>query len=69
MSRQMLNAKELAELLGVSDSKSYQYIRQMNAELAANGFLTVRGRVPRAYVEKRFYGCLTEPQQEVSSNA
>lgn len=41
MSRQILNAKELAELLGVSESKSYQYIRQMNAELAANGFLIV----------------------------
>lgn len=62
MSRQTYNAKELAELLGVSESKSYQYIRQMNAELTADGFLTVRGRIPKAYVEKRFFGGLTEPQ-------
>lgn len=68
MSRQTYNAKELAELLGVSESKSYQYIRQMNAELTADGFLTVRGRIPKAYVEKRFFGGLTEPQG-VSNNA
>lgn len=60
MSRQTYNAKELAALLGVSESKSYQYIRQMNAELTAKGFLTVRGKVPKAYVEKRFFGGLTE---------
>lgn len=68
MSRQTYNAKELAELLGVSESKSYQYIRQMNAELTDKGFLTVRGRIPKAYVEKRFFGGLTEPQG-VSKNA
>lgn len=61
MSRQTYNAKELAELLGVSESKSYQYIRQMNAELTEKGFLTIRGKVPKAYAEKRFFGVNTEP--------
>lgn len=41
MSRQTYNARELAELLGVSESKAYQYIKQMNAELTKQGFLTV----------------------------
>lgn len=63
MNKQTYGAKDLAALLGVSESKAYQYIRQMNAELAQNGFITVRGRIPKAYVETRFYGCYTEPQE------
>lgn len=62
MSRQTYNAKELGEVLGVSESKAYQYIRQMNAELAQKGFLVCRGKVPKAYVEKRFFGVITESQ-------
>lgn len=56
MSRQVYGAKELGELLGVSESKAYQLIRTMNAELQRDGFLTVRGKVPAAYVSKRFFG-------------
>lgn len=59
MSRATYTAQELAELLGVSECKAYQYIRQMNAELEKQGYLTVRGKIPRAYAEKRFYGADT----------
>ena len=62
MTKQMYGAGELAGMLGVSESKAYQYIRQMNAELAQKGFLTCRGRVPRAYVEERFFGVKAEPE-------
>lgn len=58
----MYGARELAELLGVSESKSYQLIRGMNTELSQKGFLTCRGRVPRAYVEERFFGVKAEPE-------
>lgn len=60
MSRQTYNAKELGEVLGVSESKAYQFIRQMNEELKDKGFLTVRGKVPAAYVEERFFGLKSE---------
>lgn len=56
MTRQMCNAKELAEILGCSESKSYQMIRIMNAELEKKGFLVLRGKVPRVYVQERFFG-------------
>lgn len=56
MSRQTYNAKELGELLGCSESKSYQFIRIMNDELKKKGFLTLRGKVPAAYVQERFLG-------------
>lgn len=32
--KQMLNAKDVQELLGVSQSKAYGLIKQMNQELA-----------------------------------
>lgn len=53
---EMLGAKGVMELLGVSESSAYSFIRQMNAELAEKGFLTIRGKVPRSYLEKRFFG-------------
>lgn len=56
MERQTYDSKELAELIGVSQSMAYKLIRQMNAELTKKGFLTVRGKVPKAYARKRFFG-------------
>lgn len=63
MSRQTYNAKELGEVLGVSESKAYQFIRQMNDELRKRGFLVVRGKIPVAYVETRFFGVKTENRE------
>ena len=60
MSRQTYNAKELGEALGVSESKAYEFIRQMNAELSQKGYLTVKGKVSRAYANERFFGGLTQ---------
>lgn len=56
MTRQLYTAKDIQELLGVSESSAYKYIRVMNEELAAKGFLTVRGKIPKAYVQERFFG-------------
>lgn len=56
MTKAMYNARELAEVLGCSESKSYQYIKQMNEELQKAGYLTLRGKVPIGYVQKRFFG-------------
>ena len=52
----MLDVKDVMKLLRVSECKAYEFIRQMNAELAQDGFLTVRGKIPQSYLEKRFYG-------------
>lgn len=42
-----ITAKEVAELLGISKSKAYTIVREMNEELSAKGFITVTGRVSR----------------------
>lgn len=52
----MYTAKELSSVLKVSESQAYKLIRGMNEELKKNGYLTVRGKIPAAYVEQRFYG-------------
>lgn len=63
MTKQFLTAPELAALVGVSQSKSYELIRQMNQELTEKGFLTVRGKVPAAYVQERFFGLKPEANE------
>lgn len=60
MSKAIYTAKELGEALGVSESKAYDLIRQMNAELTEKGFLTVKGKVSRAYANERFFGGLMQ---------
>ena len=57
----MLDVKGVMELLGVGEGKAYEYMRQMNEELAKSGYLTIRGRVPRSYLEKRFFGLSDGP--------
>ena len=56
MARATYDAKELAEVLGCSESKSYQFIRIMNEELQKKGYLTLKGKVPVAYANERFCG-------------
>lgn len=50
-----ITASELAELLGISVSRAYRLIHDMNKELANDGYLTVSGRVPTRYFEERWY--------------
>lgn len=61
--KQVYTAKDVQELLGVSESKAYQYIKQMNNELAEKGYLTVRGKVPVAYLQERFFGVKAEQEE------
>ena len=60
MAKQFYTAQDLSELLSVSESKAYGLIRTMNEELERDNYLTVRGRVPVAYVQKRFFGVCGE---------
>ena len=57
--RQFIGAKEVAEIMGVSETKAYQIIRQLNADLAAQGYITISGKVSRLYFEEKCYGVKT----------
>lgn len=51
-----ITASELAEMMGVSNGHAYKLIREMNSELKKQGYLTIAGKLPRAYLERCLYG-------------
>lgn len=51
--RYMMNAKEVAAALDVKMGMAYKLIRQWNAELKAQGKLTIQGKINRKYFEKK----------------
>lgn len=55
--RKMLNAKEVAELLGISNSYAYKIIEQLNRELEKSGYLTIHGKVDSLYLNRRYFPC------------
>ena len=56
MRAQFITAADVAEIMGVSRSKAYQIVRDMNRELKGMGYITVSGKCPVQYFQKKFYG-------------
>ena len=53
--------EKIAETMGVSLGKAYELIRGMNKELQDAGYLTVSGKVPIKFFEKKYFGFEAEP--------
>lgn len=51
--RYLLSAAEVAKLLGIKIGKAYAIIRELNAELKAQGKITIRGKVNKRYLERK----------------
>lgn len=51
-----ISAQEVADMLGISKSKAYRIVRELNEELETKGFITVAGKVSRKFFEEKFYG-------------
>lgn len=51
-----ITATELADMLGISAGHAYKLIRCMNNELKEGGYIVIAGKIPRRYLEKRWYG-------------
>lgn len=51
----MMNANDVADEIGVSKGHAYKLIRQLNEELAASGYLTVSGKIPRVFWKKNLF--------------
>ena len=56
MRAQFITASEVAEIMGISRSKAYQIVREMNRELKSQGYLTVAVKGPANYLTLIFYG-------------
>lgn len=50
-----INDQELSKHLGVSTSRAYRIIRQLNDELKEQGYLVIAGRIPTKYFEQRWF--------------
>ena len=55
VARNYYTAKEVAEMLGICVSSAYKVIRQLNTELNDKGYITVTGKVSRAYFDEKVY--------------
>ena len=50
-----LFVNDVIKILGVSTSKAYQVMREINKELASAGYVTIAGRVPYKRFCEKFY--------------
>lgn len=48
-----ITAKQVQAICGVSETKSYLIIKELNQELKEQGFITIRGKVLKSYFNKR----------------
>lgn len=51
-----ITANDVADMMGVSKSRAYRIIRDLNRELSERGYVTVAGRVSRKFFEEKVYG-------------
>ena len=51
--RLYVTAKDVAEALGVSQTKAYSIIRELNSQLKANGYIVISGKVNRKFFEEK----------------
>ena len=51
--KSFLTVEEVAAELRVSKSKAYQIVRELNAEMQKQGYLTVAGRVNATFFHKK----------------
>lgn len=56
MKSRFYTAQEVAEMLDVSPATAYKIIKGLNAELKAQGYIVINGRVPIAYFDQKCYG-------------
>ena len=58
----LMTAEEVAEKLDCSTGHAHKLIRSMNQELKKQGFYVIAGKIPRAFVEQKFFGMTLQAQ-------
>ena len=64
MNADVVRVKEVASRLDCSERKAYEIIRQLNEELKTKGYITISGRVPRKFFERK---CKLETEARVNA--
>ena len=50
----MMTVEDVMNELGVKRSKAYSILKQLNEELEKDGYVAIRGKIPRPYWETKF---------------
>ena len=58
LNKRFVTSEEVQEDFGVSRTKAYEMIKQLNEELEQAGYLVVSGCVSRKYYLERTYGVI-----------
>ena len=48
-----LGADDIVEIMGIAKSTAYHLMRQLNAELAKKGYITIQGKISAKYFYER----------------
>ena len=51
--KKYLTAKEVRQMLDVSEYMAYKIVRDLNKELSAKGYIILKGRIPKSYLFER----------------
>lgn len=60
MKTQLITATQVATTLGISKSKAYLILKELNKELKEMGYITISGKCPIEYFKKKYYGFVEE---------
>ena len=50
-----LKAKDIALIIGSSESSAYRLIKELNNELKKNGKIIIPGKISKRYFEEKMY--------------
>lgn len=53
MESKYYKATDVMEMLECSETYAYKIISQLNEELKAEGYIIIRGKIPKTYLEKK----------------
>jgi transcriptional antiterminator len=53
--QRFLGAKEVQEILKVSETSAYRIIKKLNDELESKGYLVIAGKISKKYFEEKVY--------------
>lgn len=54
-SKKFLNAKDVSDLLGISESSAYRIIKKLNDELQQKGMIIIPGKISKRYFDEKVY--------------
>ncbi|MFU0824783.1 transcriptional regulator [Clostridium sp.] len=62
-----LTVTDVRRILGISASKAYVIIRQLNNELKEKGYIVVAGKVPKKFFMEKYYCDADELKEELKA--